>query len=385
MLRSRWRARAARLGSADRMVASQSNPPPSCLRCSPSGPIVADILLTGGAVISRFVLLALLLGTCLLSARAEVRILVDHVGYDVAAPMQALVEGSAADAGAMPAGALFTVRDASTGRVVLTGPLVAAKPVAHWTGRAFWTADFSALHEPGNYVVAVRTQGGEAASCTFAVEPNLLERSTLSNVIFYFKGQRSSGAIDAADRHLKLPDAPGFADLHGGWYDATGDYGIHLSHQNPTSFFNPQQVPLVAWTLLAGYQALEARHDDNFQEYERRMLDEGLYGADFLARMQRPGGSFFETIEAPGTAKLPADRAIGNPNWRTQIKTQASDSSTHVGVMVGTTPVRGELPRGRRACDCRAGAGQHLAFGWRAEPRGVPQEGRGGFRLPGGA
>ncbi len=96
--------------------------------------------------------------------------------------------------------------------------------------------------------------------------------------------------------------------MHGGWYDATGDYGIHLSHQNPTSYFNPQQVPLVAWTLLKSYAVLEARNDDNFSEYERRMLDEGLFGADFLVRMKRPGGSFFESITAPGKNKLAQDR-----------------------------------------------------------------------------
>ena len=32
---------------------------------------------------------------------------------------------------------------------------------------------------------------------------------------------------------------------------------------------------------------------------------------------------FFESITAPGKDKLPQDRVIGNPNWRTQIKTKA--------------------------------------------------------------
>jgi hypothetical protein len=137
--------------------------------------------------------------------------------------------------------------------------------------------------------------------------------------------------MDQADRHLPLPAGrTGFVDVHGGWYDATGDYGIHLSHQNPTSYFNPQQVPLVAWSLLKTYRVLEARQDDNFSEYLRRLLDEGLFGADFLVRVKRPGGSFFESITAPGKDKLPQDRAIGNPNWRTQIKKSSSDSTEHI-------------------------------------------------------
>jgi hypothetical protein len=89
-------------------------------------------------------------------------------------------------------------------------------------------------------------------------------------------------------------------------------------------------VPLVAWTLLKSYRVLEARHDDNFSEYERRMLDEGLFGADYLVRIKRPHGSFFESITAPGKDKLPQDRAIGNPNWRTQIKKNASDATEHL-------------------------------------------------------
>lgn len=197
----------------------------------------------------------------------------------------------------------------------------------------FWTANFTAWHEPGRYVVRVSSASGvEASSCPFAIEDDLLERQTLSNVVYYFKGQRASGDFDRADRHLAVPDRPGsFIDAHGGWYDATGDYGIHLSHQNLTSYFNPQQVPLVVWSLLKSYRVLEARHDDNFTEYMRRLLDEGLFGADYLVRIKRPGGSFLESISAPGRLKLARDRVIGNPNWRTQIKTSTSDSTeTHI-------------------------------------------------------
>jgi hypothetical protein len=124
-------------------------------------------------------------------------------------------------------------------------------------------------------------------------------------------------------------------DLHGGWYDATGDYGIHFSQLNFTSYFNTQQVPLVAWSLLKSYRVLESRKDPNFSEYERRMLAEGLYGADFLVRMKRPHGSFFQDIDAPRIKKLPQDRVIGNPNWRPQIKKHPADSGGHVAAASG--------------------------------------------------
>lgn len=256
----------------------------------------------------------------------QIRILVDHLGYETRAPKQAVIQGAEQDRPQH-----FELRDAATGEAVFQGSLKSAGQVNNWGGRVFWIADFSAWQKPGHYILVVKNNTDETKSCSFAVDDDLLERSTLSNVIYYFKGQRASGLIDRADRHLPLPGGqPGFVDVHGGWYDATGDYGIHLSHQNLTSYFNPQQVPMTVWTLLKSYRELGERKDDNFSEYQRRLLDEGLYGADFLVRLKRPHGSFFESISAPGKDKLAKDREIGNPNWRTQIKKSTSDSTEQV-------------------------------------------------------
>jgi hypothetical protein len=260
--------------------------------------------------------------TCL----GQVRVLVDQVGYETLAGKQAIVEGSAEDRPRT-----FALRDVDSGKTVYEANLQPSGEVYAWEGRSFWTADFSSWQRAGHYSVQVHTAKGDISSSAFDISDDILERDTLSNVVFYFKGQRVSGLMDRADRHLPIPGSQGiFVDVHGGWYDATGDYGIRLSHQNPTSYFNPQQVPLAAWSLLKSYRSLEARKDDNFTEYERRMLDEGLYGADYLVRIKRPNGSFLETIEAPGKNKLPQDRAIGNPNWRTRIKLTAADSTESV-------------------------------------------------------
>jgi len=259
------------------------------------------------------------------------RVLVDQVGYDLHAPKEAIVSGSAQDHPTQ-----FQLNDSDSGKTVLQGDLKLAGEVYAWDGRVFWTADFSSWQKTGHYALRVLSNGAEISSCAFEINDDVLERNTLSNIVFYFKGQRASGDFDKADRHLALPGKQGeFVDVHGGWYDATGDYGIHLSHQNLTSYFNPQQVPLVAWSLLKSYKALEARKDDNFSEYERRMLDEGLFGADYLVRLKRPDGSFFESISAPGKEKLAQDRAIGNPNWRTQIKTKTTDSTQRIDPAVG--------------------------------------------------
>ena len=278
----------------------------------------------------------------------QLHVLVDHVGYETRAPKQALVVGTEQDRPQK-----FSLVDTVTGQAVLTGNLTHDGQVNAWGGRVFWTADFSSWQKAGHYAIQTQSAAGEVSSCSFDIDDDLLERNTLSNVVFYFKGQRASGLMDQADHHLPLPAGQsGFVDVHGGWYDATGDYGIHLSHQNLTSYFNPQQVPLVAWTLLKSYRVLETRHDDNFSEYERRMLDEGLFGADYLVRIKRPHGSFFESITAPGKDKLPQDRAIGNPNWRTQIKKNASDATERMQ--------RAERPEDFEA-SFRAGGGMAIA------------------------
>ncbi|MGH9469039.1 MAG: glycoside hydrolase family 9 protein [Terriglobia bacterium] len=258
----------------------------------------------------------------------RVRVLVDQVGYELLAPKRAIIEGDSSDHPKE-----FKLVDASTGKALLSGKLTPDGQVYDWGGRVFWTADFSSWRTPGHYEVAVREHGSEARSCAFAIQRDVLERNTISNVIYYFKGQRSTGLIDRADSHLAIPGHPGrFVNLRGGWYDATGDYGIHFSQLNLTSYFNTQQVPLVAWSLLASYNELKARGDFNFSEYERRLLDGGLFGADFLVRMKRPHGSFFESIAAPGKLKLPQDRRIGNPNGFPQGAKRRGLSNSNRGV-----------------------------------------------------
>ncbi|MDQ2862043.1 MAG: glycoside hydrolase family 9 protein, partial [Bacteroidota bacterium] len=54
--------------------------------------------------------------------------------------------------------------------------------------------------------------------------------------------------------------------------------------------------------------------------YKRRVLDEGMYGADFLKRMQVANGSFYRSVSAPGPGKLAKDRVIGAESKTYTIK-----------------------------------------------------------------
>lgn len=233
------------------------------------------------------------------------KVLVNHIGYDAAGPKQAVIQGRAGDAFSG-----FKVLDGASGREALSGALVEVGPVRKWKDWHFWTADFSDVRREGIYIIECSSPQGTVRSEPFLVQNNVLEQATLSDVIYYFKGQRSSGLLDKADRRMRFEGKPGTVDMHGGWFDATGDYGKHLSHLSFATYFNPQQISLTAWSLFRTHRELGRRADPNFRQYLRRLLDEALFGADYLVRIKDPEGSFIITVSGRGPEKKPEDRLI---------------------------------------------------------------------------
>jgi hypothetical protein len=240
------------------------------------------------------------------ASAGETRILVNHIGYDPAGAKLAVIQGVAGGAWST-----FKVIELAAGKTALTGPVVSVGPVRKWKDWQFWRIDFSPLNQEGTYIIECASPQETIRSYPFLVQKNVLERSALSDVIYYFKSERCSGALDKADRTMRLEGKEGVTiDAHGGWYDATGDYGKHFSHLSYSTYFNPQQIPLTAWSLLASHRELTRRGDPYFKQYLRRLLDEGLFGADFLVRMKNPAGSFYITVSGRGPEKKPEDRLI---------------------------------------------------------------------------
>lgn len=298
-----------------------------------------------------YISLGLILSGTSLITHAQTQVLINQVGYDINAPKTAIVQLT--NHSTLPELSKFELIDSDNNKTVFSGDLTPQGKVASWDSRLYYQADFSSWHKPGRYLVKVTSSDGDVRSGFFNINQDILEQYTLSDVISFFKSQRVSGLFDKADRHLSKPwGAKGTVDVHGGWYDATGDYGVHLSHQNLTSWFNPQQAPLVAWSLLKSYQVLGERNDINFAEYRRRLLDEGLYGADFLVRLKQPHQSFLQAISSPGKEKLAQDRVIANPNWRTRIKEKESESTIVEEAAEGPLAYQASL---------RSGAGMSIA------------------------
>jgi hypothetical protein len=239
------------------------------------------------------------------AAAADMKILTDQVGYEASGPKRAVVLGAKGDALAA-----FVVKTFPGGEVVLSGKPLYVGPVARWKDWEFWTIDFEAVTAEGSYIIECASTRGPVRSHPILVQKDCLERNTLSDVIYYFKGQRSSGLWDKADRTMRFEGKEGTVDVHGGWFDATGDYGKHLSHLSYSSYFNPQQISLTAWSLFKSYRELDRRDEPNFKQYKKRLLDEAMFGADYLVRIKNPSGSFYITVSGRGPEKKPEDRLI---------------------------------------------------------------------------
>ncbi|HEX8955591.1 MAG TPA: glycoside hydrolase family 9 protein, partial [Burkholderiaceae bacterium] len=215
------------------------------------------------------------------------KILHNHLGYQTTARKIALVQS-----GATPPSQSFTVYDADTREAALHGNLAPRGKVAQWRDWQFWEADFTALEKPGSYMIALDGTMPPVVSHPFEIAGQLYDGQIVSNLVHYFKSQRCTGVFDIADRSRPKYGSSERVDVHGGWYDASGDASKYLSHLSYANFMNPQQTPQVVWNLIDG----RARMGAQSMWLDERIVDEALHGADYLMRMLDPAGYFYMTV-----------------------------------------------------------------------------------------
>ena len=250
------------------------------------------------------------------SVAGELRILTNHLGYDAAGPKHAVILGKVSDSVIGCA-----LKNDATDQQVASVPWKAVGPVQKWRDWYFWTLDFDSFSTEGKYYLECSSGTGSVRSFPFVVQRDLLERNTMSDVIYYFKDARSSGEYDKADSHLKFEGTKaGTVDAHGGWWDATGDSGKHLSHLSFSTYFNPQQIPLVVYSLLKSYEQSKLRGLQGFARYQPHLLDEAMFGADYLVRVKVPGGSFYRSVSNGGVEQVPEGRKIAGEMKRFGIE-----------------------------------------------------------------
>jgi len=252
------------------------------------------------------------------SFAAEAKILTNHLGYEPNGPKHAVVLAKSGETVAN-----CGLKNYGDDKDVMSLPVKSSGPVQKWRDWYFWTLDFDSVTSEGKYYLQCTYGTGYVKSFPFVIQRDVLERNTMSDVVYYFKDERSSGESDKADHHLKFEGTkPGTVDAHGGWWDATGDYGKHFSHLSFSTYFNPQQIPFVVYSLLKSYEQTKLRGNKNFDRYQTHLLDEAMFGADYMVRMKAPNGSFYRSVSTGGVDQTPQGRMIAGEMKRFGIESQ---------------------------------------------------------------
>jgi hypothetical protein len=222
----------------------------------------------------------------LFSSRA---IATNQVGYEAAGPKFAVL--------ALGDGPDFTalrLREATTGELVFETTPGEATGVDRWKTQRWQSAEFNSFTGAGRFLLeALDASGARLVSEPFEIAEQLYAERFPAALLGYFQSQRTAEPYLSADRAIPFIGSKRNArvDVHGGWYDASGDVSKYLSHLSYANFMNPQQTPLVVWALS---KAAICPHID--AKLHTAFRAEALWGADFLVRMCDPAGMFYMTV-----------------------------------------------------------------------------------------
>jgi len=227
-----------------------------------------------------------------------VEVFVNQVGYERTGPKSAVVASNFFPQDT-PTASIDVVDQA--GRSVLTHTISADRIhnglPADW-GSYFWRADFSSLRKPGKYRVVAHVGGVHGESFPFTIGDHAVLRGTGKLGVEFFYHQRCGFEVPGWYRacHLddaRLPDGT-HIDATGGWHSA-GDYN-KIMYENGDGG--------VAYSLLRVYDALSGyfRQFDRDRDGHPDVIEEAIWGAKFVAKMQNPntGGLYKDIRQGPG-------------------------------------------------------------------------------------
>ncbi|PYM14994.1 MAG: hypothetical protein DME18_05365, partial [Verrucomicrobia bacterium] len=217
--------------------------------------------------------------------RHRVRIFVNQVGYQQAGPKSAVVASN-----------FFpTDRSALTFQIMTPAGRLVSKQEVPCSGRIyggtdndwgwyFWRVDFSSFRKAGPCRARAQVGDARGESAPFRVGRDVLLQETARSAVDFFFIQRCGFEVPGWHKpcHLddaKLPDGQ-HLDVIGGWHSA-GDYNKLMYEHGDGG---------VVFALLKALQAAP----EIFGRYDRNgdglpdALDEAIWGARFVARMQIP-------------------------------------------------------------------------------------------------
>lgn len=211
------------------------------------------------------------------------KILINQIGYEQEGPKVALFQSNIT---ALSTDSFYVVD--YNNNIVYRGLGTYEGQVAGWTTGNYWKLNFSDFESIGSF--KIKMKAGNLYSYTFKVDQNLLFKETASKVVSFFNKMRHTGT---SDKTLSFNGSRNdVVDVHGGWKDATGDPGKHMSHLSYANYFNPQQIPFVVWSLLKSYSL----NPNAYADFDDALLSEAAFGADYIVRNVDPAGYLYLSI-----------------------------------------------------------------------------------------
>lgn len=223
-------------------------------------------------------------------ASAATKFYYNQVGYDVGQPVSIVVESDQELSGT-PWTLSNTATDPYT--AVATGTFTKGANPDNWSKTTlYFNVDLGNTLPAGIYSLTV----GTTNSGSIKVAENALAANTLKSVMDYFyKDRADKSPVEGWDKKVEIYGSGGKTrDVHGGWYDASGDVSKYLSHLSYANNLNPQQIPLTVWALAFAAEKMPTTLTANPSTVTA--VDESIYGADFLVRMQDEEGFFYMTV-----------------------------------------------------------------------------------------
>ncbi|WP_290745335.1 glycoside hydrolase family 9 protein [Fibrobacter sp. UBA4309] len=238
---------------------------------------------------NKLILASSLLALAVGSAWSNSFFYFNQVGYDAGKPISIIVKSDSELEGA-------EFKLMSSGNAVQTGKLSKGTNPDNWVNNGkFYVATLERGVAAGSYTLQVTENGQPVNSGEFKIAENALATATLGAVLDYFYDDRAvNSTIVGWDSKLPVYKSDKKLDVHGGWYDASGDVSKYLSHLSYANYLNPQQIPLTAWVL-----AHTAEHIPTLlgkTTTKAKTAEEAAFGADFLVRMLDEQGFFYMTV-----------------------------------------------------------------------------------------
>lgn len=223
--------------------------------------------------------------------KSEASVLTNQIGYNTDLPKQAMFKSKFP----IKEGTSFQLIEAMTLETAFTGKVKSPEQVREWNDHWYSPLDFSDFNQPGFYKVQVTIDDKVYSSFDFEIGNHLLTGRLVPAIANFFESQKANSKEELeGDKNVKLLGSDKTVDLRGGWCDASGDVSKYFSHLAYTNFMNPQQTPLVDWSMIQTVESLPAT--PIYSNVKDSLTSQAFYGADYIMKSLSPEGYFYMTL-----------------------------------------------------------------------------------------